>query len=122
MKRIIFSIGLMLLTSLVGNAQTNQGLQIVLHLTGADDEVLNGGMPKAPHRPMCIYLSSGTLLFPQPFNEAVSIELYDADGIVVFSTCVPAGSTTLSLPTSLSGDYTLLLYIGNSCYCGIIHL
>ena len=71
---------------------------------------------------MCIYLSSGTLLFPQPFNEAVSIELYDADGIVVFSTCVPAGSTTLSLPTSLSGDYTLLLYIGNSCYCGIIHL
>jgi hypothetical protein len=78
--------------------------------------------PKAPTQPLVVWSGNGSLFFQQPFNEAVSIELCDADGIVVFSTCVPAGSTTLSLPTSLSGDYTLLLYIGNCCYCGIIHL
>ena len=78
--------------------------------------------PKAPGLPLSIWTYSGSLLFPQPFSIDVPVELRDANGNVVYSDVLLAGSTTLSLPSSLSGDYTLLLYLGDFCYGGDIHL
>lgn len=62
-----------------------------------------------------------TLLFGTPCDGSV-LRLLDEDGYVVYSTVIPAGTTTLPLPTTLSGDYELQIIQGGWCFYGWIEL
>ena len=95
---------------------------VVLTLVGNEDEDLKPGFPKSPIQPPSVYLDGHSLYFGDPNSAAVPVELTDATGNVVYSDYLPAGTQTLSLPTTLSGTYTLYIYMGNYIFAGQINL
>lgn len=63
-----------------------------------------------------------TLFFGTPCDGSI-LRLLDEDGYVVYSTVIPTGTTTLPLPSDLSGEYELYLYPqGGYYFTGIITL
>jgi len=107
------------------NAPNEQNEQIVLTLfayPGFDPTTSQNEPPKAPVRTPVVYISNGVLSFNEVYADAVPVELRDASGNVVYSDYLPAGVQTLSLPTTLSGTYTLFIYIGNYVFAGSINL
>ena len=98
------------------------GDPIPLELIGNDDEVLGPGFPKSPDETPVVSLDEHTLYFADAFSEVVAIELKDASGAVVYSTNLPIGTQTLVLPATLSGTYTIYIYVGGLCYYGQITL
>ena len=62
-----------------------------------------------------------TLFFGTPCDGSV-LRLLDEDGFVVYSTVIPTGTTTLPLPTTLSGDYELQIIRDGWCFYGWIIL
>ena len=62
-----------------------------------------------------------TLFFGTPCDGSV-LRLLDEDGYVVYSTVIPTGTTTLPLPTTLSGDYELQIIRDGWCFYGWIEL
>ena len=98
------------------------GTPVVLQLIGNDDDDLSTQMPKMPILPPSVSIANHTLYFYDVYNEVVPVELTDATGNVVYSDYLPAGTQTLSLPTTLSGTYTLFIYMGNYIFAGQINL
>ena len=98
------------------------GDPIPLELIGNDDEIFGPGYPKSPDETPVVSLDDHTLYFADAFSEVVAIELKDASDTVVYSTNLPVSTQTLVLPATLSGTYTLFLYVGGLCYYGQITL
>ena len=82
-----------------------------------------GGVGKGPTTTPEVGLSDHTLYFAEAFSEVVAIELKDANGTVVYSTNLPVGSSSVILPSTLSGNYTIyIIYISGYIYYGQISL
>ena len=62
-----------------------------------------------------------TLSFVTPCDGCELI-LLDEDGDVVYSTVIPVGTTSLVLPSYLSGEYEIQINRGNFCFYGMITL
>lgn len=73
-----------------------------------------GGNTLAPPRPWYITQNDYTLTLPA-FEDDFTLVLLDEDGVVVYSTFVPAGTTMIVLPSTLSGDFELRL-VGDTYY------
>lgn len=97
----------------------------------ADPIVLNGGRVtpnntgpghgKAPIRPWTIDLTNNVITMEAtPCDYALS--LYDEDEAVVYSVFVPAGTTQVVLPTTLSGSFELHFETDTYYYYGFIYL
>ena len=56
------------------------------------------------------------------FEDDFTLELLDEDGVVVYSVYVPAGTTLIVLPSTLSGDFELRLVADTYYYRGYITL
>ena len=80
----------------------------------------NKGIPRTPIQPPAVYLEDYTLSF-DAFEEDCVIKLLD-EGEVVYEVDIPAGSTSVILPSTLSGEYTLQLFKGNWVFEGEIEL
>ena len=52
----------------------------------------------------------------------ITLRLLDADGVVAYETFVPAGTATVVLPSTLSGDYELRLVTSTFYFYGYITL
>ena len=78
--------------------------------------------PKNPQNVPQVWIDYYTLFFGDTFSEMVPIVLTDVSGIVVYSTNLPVGTQTLVLPATLSGTYTIYIYVGGLCYYGQIAL
>ena len=88
-----------------------------------DDHGLESGFPKSPEDTPTVSLDDHTLYFAEAFCEVVAIELKDANGTVVYSTNLPVGSSSVILPSTLSGNYTIyIIYISGYIYYGQISL
>ena len=98
------------------------GQRIHLQVNWGEETGLGHGDQKSPDYIPTVYLESHMLYFAEVFGDSVSIELADASGNVVYSDYLPAGTQTLSLPTTLSGTYTLFIYMGNYVFAGQITL
>ena len=125
MKKLLTVIVVALAFVSFTNAATNKcndGIPIPLSVMGHDDDDVQNGLPKSPETSLTVYLDNYTLYFADAFSEVVAIELKDASGAVVYSTNLPVGSQTLVLPATLSGTYTLFIYVGGLCYYGYIIL
>lgn len=81
----------------------------------------NGGNTLAPPRPWYITQDDYTLTMPA-FEGDFTLELLDEDGVVVYSVYVPAGTTQVVLPATLSGDFELRLVADTYYYRGYISL
>ena len=125
MKRILLSLVYCAIV-LLANAQTgsSSGPTPITFTTGYVDPTLGGNInnPKSPMQPPTVYLDGHDLLFAQCFGDDVAVELRDSSDSVVYSGSLLAGDQQLQLPTSLTGDYTLILYIGNWVFSGEVSL
>lgn len=83
----------------------------------------DGGNTLAPPRPWYIMQDDYTLTLPA-FDYAYSLVLLDEDGVVVYSADYSAGTTTVVLPFTLSGEFEIRLvpYAATYYYRGYIEL
>ena len=76
---------------------------------GIDDPT--GTMPDYPKTPNFIPFidQNGLVLTFEANNSNFTLQLLDEDGNLVFTTYVPSTLTTVTLPSTLSGEYEILL-------------
>ncbi len=125
MKKIFFLFMTLAIALTKGYASVNMmlpGQIIPLQVNWGDETGLGHGDQKSPVLIPTVFLDSHTLYFEEAFGDVVPVELTDASGNVVYSDYLPAGTQTLSLPATLSGAYTLFIYIGNYVFAGQINL
>ena len=86
-----------------------------------DETPAGPGGPLAPPRPWYMTQNDYTLTMPA-FENDFTLVLLDEDGVVVYSTFVPAGTTMIVLPSTLSDDFELRLVGDTYYYIGYINL
>lgn len=73
-----------------------------------DKGAIGDGNTLAPPRPWYIIQDDYVLTLPA-FEDDFTLELRDANDTVVYTTCLYAGTTTVVLPSTLSGSFELRL-------------
>lgn len=68
-----------------------------------------------------VNLEDYTLTFYTPCDGCV-LRLIDENDVVVYSTVIPTGATSIVLPSYLSGDYEIQIIQGNIYFYGYINL
>ena len=79
------------------------------------------GHGKSPMRPPVVYIEDHTLSFVVDHPD-YELTIKDEDGEVVYSTFVAEGTTTIVLPSTLSGDYEIRFVDDTYYYYGYIEL
>ena len=110
MKKVVLFVLLLIGGCTFAFGQQQIPMQII-NQTGADA----GGNTLAPPRPWYITQDDYVLTMPA-FVENLTLQLRDEDDAVVYSTYVPAGTTQVVLPTTLSGEFELRLIPFNVTY------
>lgn len=87
--------------------------QIPMHII--DQSSGGAGPTYAPPRPWYFTQDDYVLTIPA-FEDDFTLQLLDEDEIVVYFTYIPAGTTQVILPSTLSGDYEIRLVPLNSTY------
>lgn len=79
--------------------------------------------PRMPMKTPKAYISGHTLLINGISSDYI-VRLYDEDGNLVCSIPVwgGTGSDTVMLPSTLSGDYEVSIFVGSFCFSGYINL
>ena len=72
-------------------------------------------LPKSPVRPPQVSLEDNVLTF-EAFHPDYTLTLFNEEGEEVYQMTVLAGTDTVVLPSTLSGDYVLTLDFGGSYY------
>ena len=98
------------------------GIKVNLRVEKIKVGGVTGTHPRSPIQAPDVYLDDHTLYFAQEFEDNLVVSLEDENEVEVYSTYLYAGQTQLSLPSSLSGDYTLYIYKGNFAFIGEISL
>ena len=113
----------MVATSLSVFAQqpSGQGCQVPLQVSIINPDDVLGSGPKAPIRPPYVTYQDYTL-FIWGEHAGYTVTLLDDNDTVVYQTYVYAGTQMVSLPTTLSGSYTLQLSDDTFVFTGIIDL
>ena len=95
--------------------------QIPMHII--DQGPMGNGPTYAPPRPWYITQNENVLTMPA-FEDDFTLQLLDEEETVVCSAYVPAGTTQVVLPTTLSGDFELRLipFLATYYYRGYIEL
>ena len=82
----------------------------------------NGGqMPRTPIVIPHVAIDDYTLTFYTPCD-GCKLLLLDENESLAFSTVIPVGTSTLVLPSYLSGEYQIQIISGNICFKGYINL
>lgn len=81
----------------------------------------NDGQDKSPVTIPEIGLENHTLYFYTPCD-GCTLRLLDENDNVVYSTVIATGTTSLVLPSTLSGEYEIQIIQGNICFYGYINL
>ena len=79
------------------------------------------GLHKSPITIPEISLENYTLSFYTPCD-GCTLRLLDGNDNVVYSTVIATGTTSLVLPSTLSGEYEIQIIQGNICFYGYINL
>lgn len=79
------------------------------------------GNPKTSNAPLIITQNDNVLTLPATPVD-YTLQLRDANGIVVYSAYIPVGSTLIILPTYFSGGFEIRLVTDTYYYIGYIVL
>ena len=85
------------------------------------DGPASSGPTYAPPRPWYITQDDYVLTLPA-FEDDYILELHDENDVVVYTDYVPAGTTQIVLPSTLSGDFELRLVCDTYYYRGDFYL
>jgi hypothetical protein len=86
-----------------------------------DERPIGAGNTLAPPRPWYLYEEEFVLTLPA-FEDDYTMELRDENDVVVYSVFVPAGTTMVVLPFTLSGCFEIRLVSDTYYYRGYIDL
>ena len=113
MKKLLIALFLFMATNAV-NARIQGVSDIVEFEVGIVDPTVGGNpFPKNPVNPPIVYYDNYTLTFETPCTGYV-LRLLDEYGVEVYSTVIT--SSTLQLPSWLSGEYELQIIPTGSNY------
>ena len=110
MKKVMIIISL-----LIGGSTISLGSQVQIPMQIVNDGSAGSRPTYAPPRPWYITQDDYVLTLPS-FEEVFTLELRDGSDTLVYSTDVPAGTTTVVLPSTLSGEYELRLIPFSATY------
>ncbi len=117
MKRFVFILALVLASSFNGIMAAEIDLEVgIVDPTGSQEPPQKG-----PVLVPSVSLEGYTLYFMTPCDSC-TLRLLDEDDAVVFSTIIPTGTTSLVLPSYLSGEYEIQIIQGNIYFWGFILL
>ena len=119
-KFLLLSISLLWAVSM--SAQTMPvGQCVQLQVKYLDPTFSQTGMPRGPEDPLTIGLEDHTL-YMSNVDFDVTLQLTDANDNVVYTTFVAANTSTVVLPSYLSGEYKIELIDDERCFWGYIEL
>ena len=110
MKKVMIAVSLLIVGSV---SSLSASVQIPMHVV--NDGSASSRPTYAPPRPWYITQDDYVLTLPA-FEDDLTLELRDEDCTVVYSTYVSAGTTTVVLPSTLSGEYELRLIPFSATY------
>lgn len=99
---------------------TPVSLRLRPKLGDIDDGPIGHSIPKAPLRPITVYIDGFVLTFPESHPEC-TVRLVNSEGIA-YEESVSETTNSISLPGTLSGEYTIQLLLGNWIFEGEIEL
>lgn len=109
MKKLLLFVLLLIGGDFIAFGQNQIPVQVIRETPAGHDN------PLAPPRPWCITQDENVLIMPA-FEDDLTLQLRDENDTVVYSTYVPAGTTQVVLPTTLSGEFELRLIPFNATY------
>lgn len=121
MKRIIIGLALVLAFSFSGVKAQEVGDEIDLEVGIYDPTGTYEPFEKGPILVPSVSLDGHTLYFATSCD-GCTLRLLDENDVVVFSTIIPTGTTSLVLPSYLSGEYEIQIIQGNYYFWGYIIL
>ena len=117
MKKLLFILSFFICFSSHINAECNSVVNL-RHQPKGGTHVGNG---KAPVRPWVIDLTAHVITM-QATPCDYTLSLYDDGCDVAYTVFVPAGTTWVTLPATLSGDFELRFEADGYCHFGLIRL
>ena len=102
-------------------AQAGNYDPVPLQVSDIDPTIGQDGPHKGPVQVPEVSLDGHTLYFFTPCD-GCTLNLVDENDVVVYTLVIPAGTTSLALPATLSGNFELQIIRGNYCFWGEITL
>ena len=121
MKRFILVLVLILSASLIDAKIQNVCDELYLQVMIFDPTENQQPIKRSPAVIPSVSLEEHTLLFATPCD-GCTLRLINEDGDVEYATVIPMDTTTLSLPSYLSGEYQLQIIRDRYCFWGYIDL
>ena len=121
MRRFISILALVLASSFSGVMAEEVGDEIDLEVGIYDPTGTHEPFKKGPILVPSVFLDGHTLYFATSCD-GCTLRLLDENDVVVYSTVIPTGTTSLVLPSYLSGEYEIQIIHGNYCFWGYIYL
>ena len=122
MKKVLISLLLlMLMTNSFAciNQFYESQIEMKIKITKPGDE--QGDPHKSPVVIPSVSLDDHTLYFDTPCD-GCTLNIVDENDVVVYTLVIPTGTTSLVLPSSLTGEYELQIIQGVYCFYGTITL
>lgn len=121
MKEKVLVLALVFISSFSGvKAQSvGNGIDFEVYITDPTENY--EPLEKGPIVIPSVSLEDHTLFFATSCD-GYTLRLVDANDNVVYSTVIPTGTTSLVLPSTLSGEYKIQIIQGNLCFYGYIYL
>lgn len=121
MKRIVLCLALVMAFSFSGLKAQEVGDEIDLEVGIYDPTGTYEPFEKGPVLVPSVSLDGHTLYFATSCD-GCTLRLLDENDVVVYSTVIPTGTTSLVLPSYLSGEFEIQIIQGNYCFWGYIIL
>ena len=123
-KKLFFILGLILMVSLQGVAQTQSQQDpevVILHIKTENPIQATGPIRRSPAMAPSVSLEDHTLYFNTPCD-GCTLQLINEDGDVEVDMVIPEDTTTITLPFYLEGEYLIQIIRGRYCFYGFIEL
>jgi len=119
MKKVLIIAFLLLGGTFLINVHAEEALAIPLFII--DERPIDKDPTKDPGLSMVIIQDGNILTLPATSVE-YTLELRDENGMLIYSSYVPVGTTQIILPATLSGDFEIHLVTSTYYYIGYIYL
>lgn len=119
MKKVILSLVLLLLASFGQAGVHSVWNQLYLQVKIVDPTPHSDPIKRSPVVIPSLYLEGYTLQFETPCD-CCTLKLVNEDGDVEYSIVIPEGTTSITLPLYLSGEYELQIIRGQFCFYGYV--
>ena len=120
-RRFLTIFSVLFIFIFVQTAVLADGEPIMLGVNIDDPEQTFPSYPKTPIVPPSVSLDDHTLYFNTPCD-GCTLNIVDRNDVVVYTTVIPTGTTSLVLPATLTGEYELQIISGIYLFYGTIDL